>query len=250
MLLRAKSEAECRAGCTSASRRCLRAVAAHRDVAARQAEIPFRLCLQLRPIPNPVTDRHGVWCLFLWFGFLRDFFLLVCWVVLGFFSPTGYVTRKCVGFFSRCPLRWAGYYVDYVAHTAGSCQGPAEEGGEPVFVASAAAEGSPGQAPTGMWPAALPVQGPSARLSRRPYPHTAAGLDWRWQVAPALQRTGPGRGQPRRRSGQKASPRGQHWGRRCRGAARPGCGAGMRGQVTPRPPSPALAPALPFLCPA
>lgn len=98
MLLRAKSEAECRAGCTSASRRCLRAVAAHRDVAARQAEIPFRLCLQLRPIPNPVTDRHGVWCLFLWFGFLRDFF---CWFVglfWGFFPPLVMSLESASGF--------------------------------------------------------------------------------------------------------------------------------------------------------
>lgn len=74
MLCRAKTEAECRAGCTSASCQCLRAVAAHRDVAARQAEVPFRVCLQLRLSPNPVRGRHPVRCLFLWVLFVFPFF--------------------------------------------------------------------------------------------------------------------------------------------------------------------------------
>lgn len=175
MLRRAKSEAECRAGCTSASRRCLRAAAAHRDVAARQAEIPFRVCLQLRLIPNLVRDRRGVWCLFLWFGFLVFLFLRP--LVMSLESTSGF-SRGSHSL--RCPLRWAGYFVDYVAHTAGSCQGPAEEGGEPVFVASTAAEGSAKTgSPRGGGQQLYLHRVPSARASRRPHPHTAAGPDWR-----------------------------------------------------------------------
>lgn len=92
MLRRAKTEAECRAGCTSASRRCLRAAAAHRDVAARQAEVPFRVCLQLRLIPNLGTDGHPVWCLFLWF---------LAWVFFFFFFPPLVMPLESASGFSR-----------------------------------------------------------------------------------------------------------------------------------------------------
>lgn len=122
-----------------------------------------------------------------------------------------------------------------------------------MFVASAAAEGSARTGSRRGYGQRLYLHRvPCARVSLIPIrrPARAAGC----QVAPALRRTGSGRGQPRQRCGQEEFPHGQRWGRRCRGVARPGagqgCGAGMRDRLTPRPPNPALASALAFLCPA
>lgn len=117
-----------------------------------------------------------------------------------------------------------------MAHTAGSCQSPAEEGGEPMSVARAAAEGS---ARTGSPCTGSPVPGSPAAPIATGLPARAGGR----QVDPAVRRTGPGRGQHRRRCGQEAIPEGQRWGRRCPGAAGPGSGAG-----SPRAPRVPLSP--------
>lgn len=94
--------------------------------------------------------------------------------------------------------------MDYVAHTAGSCQGPAGREESRPFVASAAAEGS---ARTGSrWGCDQRLslhRVPCARLSRRPHPRTAAGPGWRVAGSPGAvaHRLGAGAAPPAVRAG-------------------------------------------------
>lgn len=77
---------------------------------------------------------------------------------------------------------------------------------------------------------ALPAQGPQyPGLPQAPSLHGGRpGLEAAGSPDAAAHQ--PGAGAARRRCGQEAFPHNQHWGWRCRGAARPGCGAGMRGR--------------------
>lgn len=110
-----------------------------------------------------------------------------------------------------------------------------------MFVASAAAEGSASTGSRRGCGQRLHLHRvPCARVSRRPIPTGRPARAGGWQGDPALRRTSSGRGQHRRRCGQKVFPQGQRWGRRCRGAAQAGCRGGMQGrEAGPSHPAPA-----------